>query len=70
MNTPGIICGKIFSSVDARIGIEITYTVDENIGEVEICTRVFEPGICCPIDFVFNLTFDTIDGSAGICVYL
>ena len=64
MNIPDIIF------VDACIGLEITHTVDENTGEVEICARVFEPGIRCPIDFVFNLTFDTTDGSAGICVYL
>ena len=70
MNIPDIICGQIFSSVDAHIGLEITYTVDENMGEVKICAHVFEPSIPCPIDFAFNLTFDTIKGSAGICVYL
>ena len=39
--------------------------MDKNRGVVEICARVFEPNINCPIDFAFNLIFDTIDGSAG-----
>ena len=74
MNITNIICGQIFSSVDARVGLEKTsYTVDKNRRVVEICARVFEPNITCPIDFAFNLTFDTIDGSAGsynICIFI
>ena len=71
MNITNIICGQIFSSVDARVGLERTaYIVNENTGVVEICARVFEPSIPCPIDFAFNLTIDTIDGTAGICVYV
>ena len=35
----------------------------------KICACVFEPNIDCPIDFAFVLTFDTINGSAGIYVY-
>ena len=63
-----------FSSVDARVGLDKTsYTVDKNRGVVEICARVFDPKINCPIDFAFNLTFDTINGSAGtynICILI
>ena len=74
MNITNIICGQIFSSVDARVGLEsISYTVDKNKGVVEICVRVFEPNINCPIDFAFNLILDTIDGSAGsynICIFI
>ena len=67
MNITNIICGQIFSSVDARVGFENTsYIVDENIGVVEICARVFQPVIRCPIEFAFNLIFNTIDGPAGI----
>ena len=70
MNITNIICGQIFFSVDARVGLEKTsYTVDKNKGVVEICARVFEPDIGCPIDFAFNLTFDTNNGSAGSYVY-
>ena len=71
MNVSDIICVLTFSSVVARVGLEKTsYTVDKNRSVVEICVRVFEPDIGCPIDFAFDLTFDTIDGSAGIYVYL
>ena len=71
MNITNIICGQIFSSVVADVGLEKTsYTVNENTGVVEICARVFKSIDRCPIDFAFNLTIDTIDGTAGICVYV
>ena len=68
------ICAQIFSSVDARVGLDKTsYTVDKKKGVVEICAHVFEPDISCPIDFAFFLTFDTINVSAGsynICIFI
>ena len=71
MNITDNICFLTFSSVVARVGLEKTsYTVDKNRRVVEICVRVFEPDIGCPIDFAFDLTFDTIDGSAGICIFI
>ena len=41
------------------------YRVNETSGVVEICAVVMEPNIDCPIDFAFNVTFETSDGSAG-----
>ena len=71
MNITDNICVLTFSSVVARVGLEKTsYTVDKNRRAVEICARVFEPDIGCPIDLAFELNFNTIDGSAGIYVYL
>ena len=50
----------------ARVGFEQTfYPVTDNIGTVEICAVVYEPAIDCPIEFDFNVTFETCDGSAG-----
>ena len=67
MNITDIICGLFISFVDARVGLEkISYMVDEDIRVVQICVRVFEPGIRCPIDFAFYLHFVTIAGSAGM----
>ena len=33
---------------------------------MEICAIVFEPTITCPIEFDFNVSFSTYDGSAGV----
>ena len=50
----------------ARVGFEETvYQTDETSGTVEICVVVFEPNISCPIEFDFNVTFETRDGTAG-----
>lgn len=50
----------------ARVGFEETfYQADETSGTVEICVVVFEPVINCPIEFDFNVTFETRDGTAG-----
>ena len=54
----------------ARVGFEETfYRVRENVGTVEICVVVHEPAIDCPIEFDFNVTFVTGDGSAGTYIY-
>ena len=31
---------------------------------------VYEPSVDCPVEFDFNVTFQTRDGSAGICIYI
>ena len=31
---------------------------------------VYEPNVYCPVEFDFNVTFQTRDGSAGICTQL
>ena len=41
------------------------YQVDEADGFVEICAMVFEPDIVCPIEFEFNVSLQTCDGSAS-----
>jgi len=51
----------------ARVGFEETvYQVDEDSETVEICAAVFEPNITCPIQFDFNVTFETRDDTAGM----
>ena len=53
----------------ARVGFEETlYQVNETSGIVEICAVVFEPVIDCPIEFDFNVTFETRDDTAGTCI--
>ena len=55
-----------FFTLVAIVGFESTlYRVNETSGVVEICAVVMEPNIDCPIDFAFNVTFETSDGSAG-----
>ena len=50
----------------ARVGFEETvYRTDETSGSVELCAVVYEPAIDCPIEFDFNVTFETMDGTAG-----
>ena len=41
------------------------YQVNETDGFVEICAMVFEPDIVCPIEFEFNVSLQTCDGSAS-----
>ena len=40
--------------------------MSETAGFVEICAVVFEPTITCPIEFDFNVSLSTCDGSAGV----
>ena len=59
----------LYCTLVARVGFEQTfYPVDENIGTVEICAVVYEPAIDCPIEFAFNVSFNTSDGTAGTYV--
>ena len=52
--------------IEASVGFEKAhYSVNEASGMVEICAVVNEPNVDCPIEFDFNMTFQTRDGSAG-----
>ena len=33
---------------------------------VELCAVVYEPDINCPIEFPFNISLSTADGTAGM----
>jgi len=57
--------------VEATVGFEETvYEANEASGMVEICAVVYEPNVDCPVEFDFNVTFQTRDGSAGTCIIL
>ena len=48
------------------MGLERTfYQVSEGVGVVEVCAIVHSPVIVCPIEFQFNVTLSTVDGTAG-----
>lgn len=50
------------------MGLERTlYSVSEDVGVVEVCAYVYSPTIDCPIEFPFNVSLSTTDGSAGKC---
>ena len=49
------------------VGLERTiFTVSEDVDTVELCARVFEPDIECPIEFPFDVVLSTADRTAGI----
>ena len=52
---------------EAVVGLERTiFTVQEDVGVVELCAIVYEPsGIDCPIDFPFDVRLSTWDDTAG-----
>ena len=54
-------------STGAVVGLEkAIFFVSEDVGVVELCVRVFEPDIECPIEFPFSVILSTADGTAGI----
>ena len=56
------------TSTEAVVGLERTIiTASENVGMEELCARVFEPTIDCPIGFPFDIVLSTADRTAGIC---
>ena len=60
---------RFITFLGARVGFERTfYQVNESVGTVELCAVVYEPNISCPIEFAFNITFETSDISAGTCM--
>ena len=49
------------------MGLERTiFTVSEDVDIVELCARVFEPDIECPIEFPFSVILSTADRTEGI----
>ena len=45
------------------MGLErINLTVSEDVGVVELCARVFEPDIECPIEFSFSVFLSATGG--------
>ena len=49
------------------MGLErVNLTVSEDVGVVELCARVFEPDIECPIVFPFDVVLSTADRTAGM----
>ena len=51
---------------EAVVGLERTiFTVSEDVGVVELCARVFEPVIDCPIEFPFGVILSTADRTEG-----
>lgn len=54
----------------ATIGFEsISYTVNENQGQVEICVAVLDPKIQMPASFPFQVEFSTTNETAGLFLY-
>ena len=53
------------------MGLERTfYSVSEGVGVVDLCAVVHEPNITCPIEFPFNISLSTANGTAGLsCPY-
>ena len=52
--------------VGAVVGLESTsYQVPENVGVVEVCARVINPTIMCPIAFPYTIRFSTTNVTAG-----
>ena len=53
------------------MGLEKTfYNVTEDVGVVEVCAIVYMPTIDCPINFAFDVSLSTDNGSAGIVMKL
>ena len=50
----------------AVVGLDTaSYITVENSGMIEVCARVLDPEVDCPVSFPFDITFSTADGSAG-----
>ena len=53
----------------ATVGLEQTFFhVMEGVGYVELCANLAFPVITCPIEFPFDVSLSTADGTAGICL--
>ena len=56
-------------SAGATVGLEQTFfRVAEIEGYVELCANISFPEISCPIEFPFDVSLSTADGTAGICL--
>ena len=51
----------------AMVGLEQTFfCVIQGVGYVELCANISFPEITCPIEFPFDVSLSTADGTAGI----
>ena len=58
-------------SAGATLGLEQTsFRVLQGVGFIELCASVLFPEITCPIEFPFNVSLSTADGTAGIGLHL
>ena len=54
-------------SAGATVGLERTFfRVMQGVGYVELCANISFPEITCPIEFPFDVSLSTADGTAGI----
>ena len=54
-------------SAGATVGLEQTFfLVMQGVGFVELCVNISFPEITCPIEFPFDVSLSTADGTAGI----
>ena len=52
---------------EAVVGLERTFfTVSEDVGVLELCARIFEPAIECPIEFPVDVILSTTHRTAGM----
>ena len=57
---------NILPPTEAGVGLKYVFTyLDERFGRVRICVDVKNPRDICPIQFPFNISLSTRDGSAG-----
>lgn len=74
--TPGldirITLGQVVAEIEitdddsATVGLEQTvYVVSEDGTSVEVCAVVYSPDVDCPIEFSFDVSLSTRNGSAG-----
>ena len=56
-------------SAGATVGLVQTFFhVMEGVGYIELCAIVSFPEITCPIEFPFDVSLSTADGTAGVCL--
>ena len=63
---------SLSSHSGAVVGLQVaSFTITEDVGAIEICAAILLPSTSCPVRFKFEVTFDTISGTAGMSnVYL
>ena len=69
--SPSIVIEQVTNhcSAGAMVGLEQTFfSVKQGVGCVELCANVSFPEITCPIEFPFNVSLSTADGTTGICL--
>ena len=54
--------------VDATVALEeVSFTVNEDVGTVEVCANVTSPVVPCPVEFEFDVTFSVTDMTRTQC---